>query len=111
MINEKISGKRKNYEILMRVLMALAVCLTAGLVIFLVFYCLGGKAAVGLYFVPKGGSKHKGVFVFKRLFCPCHFCFGLFCGGKIRKDKNFVPGGSAFCGILYIYNSYNIFAD
>lgn len=40
MINEKISGKRKNYEILMRVLMALAVGLTAGLVIFLVFYVL-----------------------------------------------------------------------
>lgn len=40
MINEKISGKRKNYEILMRVLMGLAVGLTAGLVIFLVFYVL-----------------------------------------------------------------------
>lgn len=40
MINEKISGKRKNYEILMRVLMALAVGLTGGLVIFLVFYVL-----------------------------------------------------------------------
>ena len=40
MINEKISGKRKNYEILMRALMALAVSLTAGLVIFLVFYVL-----------------------------------------------------------------------
>lgn len=40
MINEKISGKRKNYEILMRVLMGLAVALTAGLVIFLVFYVL-----------------------------------------------------------------------
>ena len=40
MINEKISGKRKNYEILMRALMALAVGLTAGLVIFLVFYVL-----------------------------------------------------------------------
>ena len=40
MIKEKISGKRKNYEILMRVLMALAVGLTGGLVIFLVFYVL-----------------------------------------------------------------------
>ena len=40
MIKEKISGKRKNYEILMRVLMGLAVCLTGGLVIFLVFYVL-----------------------------------------------------------------------
>lgn len=40
MINEKISGKRKNYETLMRVLMGLAVALTAGLVIFLVFYVL-----------------------------------------------------------------------
>ena len=40
MINKKISGKRKNYEILMRVLMALAVGLTGGLVIFLVFYVL-----------------------------------------------------------------------
>lgn len=40
MIKEKISGKRKNYEILMRVLMGLAVGLTAGLVIFLVFYVL-----------------------------------------------------------------------
>lgn len=40
MIKEKISGKRKNYEILMRVLMALAVALTGGLVIFLVFYVL-----------------------------------------------------------------------
>ena len=40
MIKEKISGKRKNYEILMRALMALAVALTAGLVIFLVFYVL-----------------------------------------------------------------------
>ncbi len=40
MIKEKISGKRKNYEILMRALMALAVGLTAGLVIFLVFYVL-----------------------------------------------------------------------
>lgn len=40
MINEKISGKRKNYEILMRVLMGLAVAFTAGLVIFLVFYVL-----------------------------------------------------------------------
>lgn len=40
MIKEKISGKRKNYEILMRVLMALAAGLTGGLVIFLVFYVL-----------------------------------------------------------------------
>ena len=65
MINEKISGKRKNYEILMRVLMALAVCLTAGLVIFLVFYCLSkGLPNISLDFIstaPSYLTRHIGI--------------------------------------------------
>lgn len=65
MINEKISGKRKNYEILMRVLMALAVGLTAGLVIFLVFYVLSkGLPNVSWDFVstaPSYLTRHIGI--------------------------------------------------
>lgn len=65
MINEKISGKRKNYEILMRVLMALAVALTAGLVIFLVFYVLSkGLPNVSWDFVstaPSYLTRHIGI--------------------------------------------------
>ena len=65
MINEKISGKRKNYEILMRVLMALAVGLTAGLVIFLVFYVLSkGLPNVSWDFVstaPSYLTQHIGI--------------------------------------------------
>ena len=63
MINEKISGKRKNYEILMRVLMALAVGLTAGLVIFLVFYVL----SKGLPNIFMGFYLHR-----PKLFDPAH---------------------------------------
>lgn len=65
MINEKISGKRKNYEILMRVLMALAVGLTGGLVIFLVFYVLSkGLPNVSWDFVstaPSYLTRHIGI--------------------------------------------------
>ena len=65
MINEKISGKRKNYEILMRVLMGLAVALTAGLVIFLVFYVLSkGLPNVSWDFVttaPSYLTRHIGI--------------------------------------------------
>lgn len=65
MINEKISGKRKNYEILMRVLMALAVGLTAGLVIFLVFYVLSkGLPNISWDFVstaPSYLTRHIGI--------------------------------------------------
>lgn len=65
MINEKISGKRKNYEILMRVLMGLAVGLTAGLVIFLVFYVLSkGLPNVSWDFVttaPSYLTRHIGI--------------------------------------------------
>lgn len=65
MINEKISGKRKNYEILMRVLMALAVGLTAGLVIFLVFYVLSkGMPNVSWDFIstaPSYLTRHIGI--------------------------------------------------
>lgn len=65
MINEKISGKRKNYEILMRALMALAVSLTAGLVIFLVFYVLSkGLPNVSWDFVstaPSYLTRHIGI--------------------------------------------------
>lgn len=65
MINEKISGKRKNYEILMRVLMALAVGLTAGLVIFLVFYVLSkGMPNISWDFVstaPSYLTRHIGI--------------------------------------------------
>lgn len=65
MIKEKISGKRKNYEILMRVLMALAVGLTAGLVIFLVFYVLSkGLPNVSWDFVstaPSYLTRHIGI--------------------------------------------------
>lgn len=65
MINEKISGKRKNYEILMRILMALAVGLTAGLVIFLVFYVLSkGLPNVSWDFVstaPSYLTRHIGI--------------------------------------------------
>ena len=65
MIKEKISGKRKNYEILMRVLMALAVGLTGGLVIFLVFYVLSkGLPNVSWDFVstaPNYLTRHIGI--------------------------------------------------
>ena len=65
MIKEKISGKRKNYEILMRVLMALAVGLTAGLVIFLVFYVLSkGLPNISWDFVstaPSSLTRHIGI--------------------------------------------------
>ena len=65
MIKEKISGKRKNYEILMRVLMALAVSLTGGLVIFLVFYVLSkGLPNVSWDFVstaPSYLTRHIGI--------------------------------------------------
>lgn len=65
MINEKISGKRKNYEILMRVLMGLAVGLTAGLVIFLVFYVLSkGLPNISWDFVstaPSYLTRHIGI--------------------------------------------------
>ena len=65
MIKEKISGKRKNYEILMRVLMALAVGLTGGLVIFLVFYVLSkGLPNVSWDFVstaPSYLTRHIGI--------------------------------------------------
>ena len=65
MIKEKISGKRKNYEILMRVLMALAVGLTGGLVIFLVFYCLSkGLPNVSWEFLttaPSYLTRHIGI--------------------------------------------------
>lgn len=65
MIKEKISGKRKNYEILMRVLMALAVGLTAGLVIFLVFYVLSkGLPNISWDFVstaPSYLTRHIGI--------------------------------------------------
>ena len=65
MINEKISGKRKNYEILMRALMALAVGLTGGLVIFLVFYVLSkGLPNVSWDFVttaPSYLTRHIGI--------------------------------------------------
>lgn len=65
MIKEKISGKRKNYEILMRVLMGLAVALTAGLVIFLVFYVLSkGLPNVSWDFVstaPSYLTRHIGI--------------------------------------------------
>ena len=65
MINEKISGKRRNYEILMRVLMALAVGLTAGLVIFLVFYVLSkGLPNISWDFVttaPSYLTRHIGI--------------------------------------------------
>ena len=65
MINEKISGKRKNYEILMRVLMALAVGLTAGLVIFLVFYVLSkGLPNISWDFIstaPSYLTRHIGI--------------------------------------------------
>lgn len=65
MINEKISGKRKNYEILMRVLMALAVGLTGGLVIFLVFYVLSkGLPNISWDFVstaPSYLTRHIGI--------------------------------------------------
>lgn len=65
MIKEKISGKRKNYEILMRVLMGLAVGLTAGLVIFLVFYVLSkGLPNVSWDFIstaPSYLTRHIGI--------------------------------------------------
>ena len=65
MIKEKISGKRKNYEILMRVLMGLAVGLTAGLVIFLVFYVLSkGLPNISWDFVstaPSYLTRHIGI--------------------------------------------------
>lgn len=65
MINEKISGKRKNYEILMRVLMGLAVGLTAGLVIFLVFYVLSkGLPNISWDFIstaPSYLTRHIGI--------------------------------------------------
>ena len=65
MINEKISGKRKNYEIFMRALMALAVGLTGGLVIFLVFYVLSkGLPNVSWDFVstaPSYLTRHIGI--------------------------------------------------
>lgn len=65
MIKEKISGKRKNYEILMRVLMALAVGLTAGLVIFLVFYVLSkGLPNISWDFIstaPSYLTRHIGI--------------------------------------------------
>lgn len=65
MINEKISGKRKNYETLMRALMGLAVALTAGLVIFLVFYVLSkGLPNVSWDFVstaPSYLTRHIGI--------------------------------------------------
>ena len=65
MINEKISGKRKNYEILMRVLMGLAVGLTGGLVIFLVFYVLSkGLPNISWDFVstaPSYLTRHIGI--------------------------------------------------
>lgn len=65
MINEKISGKRKNYEILMRVLMGLAVGLTGGLVIFLVFYVLSkGLPNVSWEFLttaPSYLTRHIGI--------------------------------------------------
>lgn len=65
MIKEKISGKRKNYEILMRVLMALAVGLTGGLVIFLVFYVLSkGLPNVSWDFIstaPSYLTRHIGI--------------------------------------------------
>ena len=65
MINEKISGKRKNYKILMRALMALAVGLTGGLVIFLVFYVLSkGLPNVSWDFVstaPSYLTRHIGI--------------------------------------------------
>lgn len=65
MIKEKISGKRKNYEILMRVLMALAVGLTGGLVIFLVFYVLSkGLPNISWDFVttaPSYLTRHIGI--------------------------------------------------
>ncbi len=65
MIKEKISGKRKNYEILMRALMALAVGLTAGLVIFLVFYVLSkGLPNVSWEFLttaPSYLTRHIGI--------------------------------------------------
>ena len=65
MIKEKISGKRKNYEILMRALMALAVGLTGGLVIFLVFYVLSkGLPNVSWDFIstaPSYLTRHIGI--------------------------------------------------
>lgn len=65
MINEKISGKRKNYEIFMRVLMGLAVALTGGLVIFLVFYVLSkGLPNISWDFVstaPSYLTRHIGI--------------------------------------------------
>ena len=65
MIKEKISGKRKNYEILMRVLMALAVGLTGGLVIFLVFYVLSkGLPNISWDFIttaPSYLTRHIGI--------------------------------------------------